>query len=63
MFLRKFGIDLSQDQAIPILDIKPKDSPNYNNDSSSPMFVAALLIIVRNWKKPTSMTLNSRMEF
>jgi hypothetical protein len=51
-FLRKLGIVLPVDTAIPLLGIYPKDSPTYNKDTCSTMFIAALFIISRSWKEP-----------
>jgi len=45
-------IVLPQVTVIPLLDIHPKDAPRYNKDTSSTMFIVALLIIGRNWKEP-----------
>jgi hypothetical protein len=50
-FLRKLGIVLPEDPAIPFLGIYSKDSPTYNKDTSSTMFIAALFIIARSWKE------------
>ena len=50
-FLRKLGIVLSQDPAIPLLSIYPKDAPSSHKDTCSTMFIAALFIISRNWTK------------
>jgi hypothetical protein len=46
--LRKLGIILPQDPAIPLLDIYTKDASLYHRDTCSTMFIAALLIIARN---------------
>jgi hypothetical protein len=51
-FLRKLEIFLPEDPAIPLLGIKPKDSPTYNKDICSTMFIADLFIILRSWKQP-----------
>ena len=48
--LRKLGINLSQDPAIPILGIYPNDFTSYYRDTCSSMLIATLLIITRNWK-------------
>ena len=47
-FLRKLGVNLPQDPAIPQLGIYPKDTLLYHKDTCSTMFIAALLIIARN---------------
>jgi hypothetical protein len=39
-FLRKLGIVLPNDPALPFLGIYPKDSPTYNKDTCSIMFIA-----------------------
>ena len=51
-FLRKLGIILWKDPAIPLLGIYPEDSPAYNKDTYSTMFIEALFIIARTWKEP-----------
>jgi hypothetical protein len=43
---------LSGDPAISLLGIYPKDSPIYNKNTCSTMFIAALFIIARSWKEP-----------
>jgi hypothetical protein len=52
-FLRKLGIFLSQDPAIPLLGLCQKDVPISHKATCSTMFTAALFIISRNWKQPT----------
>lgn len=49
---RKLGIHLSQYSAI-FLGNKPKDYIFYGRDTFCPIFIATLLTIARNWKKPT----------
>ena len=44
-------IVLSEDPAIPLLGIYPKDAPIYNKDTCSIMFIADLFIIARSWEK------------
>jgi hypothetical protein len=51
-FLRKLDIVLPVDPAIPLLGIYPEDVPTGNKDTCSTMFIAALFIIARSWKKP-----------
>jgi len=50
MFLRKLGIYLPEDPAIPLLGIDPKDAPPCYRGTCSTMFIAALFVIVRSWK-------------
>jgi hypothetical protein len=50
--LRKLGIVLPKDPALPLLDIYPEDAPTCNKDTCSPMFIAALFIIARSWEQP-----------
>jgi hypothetical protein len=45
-------IVLPEHPAIPLLGIYPEDAPICNKDTYSNMFIAALFIIVRGWKKP-----------
>ena len=47
-FLRKLGIVLSEDPAIPLLGICPKDAPTFNKDTCSIMYITALFIIIRS---------------
>jgi hypothetical protein len=39
-------IELPEDPAVPLLGIYSEDVPNYNKDTCSTMFIAALFIIV-----------------
>jgi hypothetical protein len=50
-FLRKLDTVLPEDAALPLLGIYPKDSPTYNKNTCSNMFIAALFIIARSWKQ------------
>jgi hypothetical protein len=38
---------------MPLLGRYPEDAPTCNKDTCSTMFIAALFIIARSWKKPT----------
>jgi hypothetical protein len=51
-FLRKLDIVLPEDPPIPLLGIYPEDTPTYNKDTCSTMFIAALFILARSWKEP-----------
>ena len=51
-FLRKMRISLPQDSENPLLDIYPNDSHPFMKDICSTMFIAALFVIARTWKKP-----------
>jgi hypothetical protein len=51
-FVRKLDIVLPEDPDIPLFGIHPKDTPTYNKDPCSTIFIAALFIIARSWKKP-----------
>jgi hypothetical protein len=62
-FLRKLNIVLPEDPAIPLLGIYPKDSPTYNKDTCSTMFIATLFIIARSWKEPRFPFLNKNVIF
>lgn len=50
-FLRKTGRDLLQDSTVPFLGIYPRDTSTYHKDISSTTFIAAIVIIARNWKQ------------
>jgi hypothetical protein len=45
-------IVLSEDSATLFLGIYTKDTPTYNKDTCSTMFIAALFIIARSCKQP-----------
>ena len=51
-FLRKLEIVFPEDPPIPLLGIYPKDSPTYNKNSCSTMFIAVLYVIAKSWKEP-----------
>ena len=57
-FLRKLRIVLSQDPVIPLLGIYSKDVPLYRKDTCSTVFIAALFVIVRNWKQMRFLSTN-----
>ena len=46
-------IELPYDPAIPLLGIHTKET-RLERDTCTPMFIAALFIIVRTWKQPSS---------
>ena len=48
---KKLGIELSYNSAIPLLGIYPEETI-IEKDTCTPMFIAALFIIVRTWKQP-----------
>ena len=49
--LKKLEIELPDDPAIPLLGIHTKETRS-ERDTCTPMFIAALFIIVRTWKQP-----------
>ena len=51
-FLRKLDIVLPEDPTIPLLGIYPRDTPIYNKDTCTTMFIAALFVIARSWEEP-----------
>ena len=51
-FLRKLGVNLPQDSAIPLLGIYPRDALSHHKSICSTMFIAALFVIARTWKQP-----------
>jgi len=61
-FLRKLDIALPEDPAVPLLGIYPKDSPTYNKDTCSTMFITALFIIARSWKEPRCPSTEERIQ-
>ena len=50
-FLKKLQIELPYDPAIPLLGIHTEET-RIERDTCTPMFIAALFIIVRTWKQP-----------
>ena len=50
-FLKKLGIELPYDPAIPLLGIHNEETRR-ERDTCTPMFIAALFIIARTWKQP-----------
>jgi hypothetical protein len=48
---QKIDIVLPEDQAIPLLGTYPKDTPMYNKNTCSTIFIAILFIIARSWKE------------
>jgi hypothetical protein len=51
-FLRKLGMVLPKDPAIPLLGIYPEDVPTSKKETCSTMLIAALFIITKSWKEP-----------
>ena len=47
-FLRKLGMILPEDPAIPLLGIYPEDSPACIKDTCSTMFIAALFVVAKS---------------
>jgi hypothetical protein len=60
-FLRKLDILLSEDPAIPLLSIYPKDAPTCNKDTCSTVFIPVIFITARSWKKK-QMSFNRGMD-
>ena len=60
-FLRKLDTVPSEDPAIQLLGIYPKDAPTYNKETCSTMLISALFIISRSWEK-TYMSQNKGMD-
>ena len=50
-FLKKLGIKLPYDPAIPLLGIY-SEKTKIEKDTCTPMFIAALFTIAQTWKKP-----------
>jgi hypothetical protein len=56
------GINLPQKPAKPFLSIYPKDTPSYHKGTFSTMFIAAFLMITRNWKHPRCLPTEESIE-
>ena len=54
-FLKELEIEMSYDLAIPLLGIHTEET-RIERDMCTPMFIAALFIIARTWKKPIQYT-------
>ena len=50
-YLKKLGIDLLYDPAIPLLDIHPEETRT-ERDTCTSLFIAALFTIARTRKQP-----------
>ena len=50
-FLKKLGIKLPYDPAIPLLGTYPKET-KIERDTCIPLFTAALFTVARTWKQP-----------
>ena len=50
IFLKKLGIKPPYDPAIPLIGIYPEETRT-EKDTCIPLFIAALFIIARTWKK------------
>ena len=50
-FLKKLTVELPYDPAIPLLGIYPEKTI-FQNDTCTPIFIAALFTIARSWKQP-----------
>ena len=50
-FLKKLEIELPYDPAIPLLGIHTEET-SIERGTCTPMFIAALFMIVRTWKQP-----------
>jgi len=59
--LRKLEIVLPEDTAISLLGMYPKDAPSCQWDTCHIMFIAALFVIARGWKK-TQMSYERRID-
>ena len=52
-FLKKLKIELAYDPAIALLGIYPRDTGMlFHRDTCTPMFIAALSTIAKEWKEP-----------
>jgi hypothetical protein len=49
---QKIGHSTPEDSEIPLLGIYPEDTPTYNKDTCTTMFISDLFIIARSLKEP-----------
>ena len=59
-FLKKLGIELPYDLAIPLLSIHTEET-RIERDTCTSMFIAALFIIARTWTKPRCPSADERI--
>ena len=53
MFLKNLKIEIPFDPGTPLLGIYPKNTATqFEKDRCTPMFIAALFTIAKNWKQP-----------
>jgi hypothetical protein len=58
-FVIQFEVRYSDDPAIPLLEIHPKEcNTGYSRGTCTPMFIAALFTIAKLWKQPRCPTTN-----
>ena len=50
-FLKKLGLELPYDLAIPLLGIHTEET-RIERDTCTPMFITALFTIAKTWKQP-----------
>ena len=55
-------IVLPENPAILLLGIYPQNAPPYHKDVCSTVFMAALFVIARNWKKPRCPSTKERIQ-
>ena len=60
-FLRKLGMSLPKDPAIPLLSIYPEDSPACNKDTCSTMFISSPIYNSQKLER-TPVSLNRRVD-
>ena len=51
-FLKKLGINLPYDPAIPLLGVYPEKTTTLK-DTCTPVFIATIFTIARTWKQPS----------
>ena len=59
--LKKLGIKLPYDPAIPLLGIYPAET-KIEKDTCIPLFIAALFTIARTWKQPRCPSTDERIK-
>jgi hypothetical protein len=59
---QKIGNRSTEDLAIPLLGIYPKDAPPCHRSTCSTMFTVALFVIARSWKQPRCPTIKEEIQ-
>ena len=60
-FLKKLGVELPYDPAVPLLGIYPEET-KIEKDTCIPLFIATLFTITGTWKQPRCASTDERIK-